>query len=167
MALPDECSGAKIGAVDRSRRWQADGVAAEPADLTDSFEFLWDYARQISHDPLPASQFRALVVLDHHEGINLGSLADLLGTTPPLASRLCDRLQAVGFVERALSKHSRRELSLHLSERGRAYLNRVRARRREHVAATLAALAPEAREALFAGLTAFRVAARRERGVHS
>ncbi|MFC5094414.1 MarR family winged helix-turn-helix transcriptional regulator [Amycolatopsis plumensis] len=153
--------------MDRSRRWQADAVAAEPADLSDSFEFLWDYARQVSDDSLPASQFRALVVLDHHEGINLSSLAGLLGTTPPLASRLCDRLQAAGFVERTLSKHSRRELSLRLSERGRAHLSRVRARRKKHIAAVLAALSPEAREALFAGLTAFRAAARRGRGVDS
>ncbi|MGK3206591.1 MarR family transcriptional regulator [Amycolatopsis sp. MEPSY49] len=152
--------------MDRSGRWQADGVATEPADLTDSFEFLWDYARQVSHEPFPASQFRALVVLDHHEGINLSALADLLGTTPPLASRLCDRLQAVGFVERTLSKHSRRELSLRLSERGRAHLNRVRARRREHIAGSRRAESRK-RAALFAGLTAFRVAARRERGIHS
>ncbi|WP_410596113.1 MarR family winged helix-turn-helix transcriptional regulator [Amycolatopsis sp. lyj-23] len=142
--------------MDRSRRGQADAVAAEPADLSDWFEFLWDYARQVSDDSLPASQFRALVVLDNHEGINLTSLAELLGTTPPLASRLCDRLQAAGFVERTLSKHSRRELSLRLSERGRAHLDRVRARRTKHIAAVLAALPPEAREALFAGLTAFR-----------
>ncbi|WP_410586318.1 MarR family winged helix-turn-helix transcriptional regulator [Amycolatopsis sp. lyj-23] len=153
--------------MDRSRRWQADGVAAEPADLTDSFEFLRDYARRISDDSLPASQFRALVVLDHHEGINLSSLAELLGTTPPLASRLCDRLQASGFVERTLSKHSGRELSLCLSDRGRAHLNRVRARRKKHIAEALAALPPETREALFAGLTAFHAAARRERRISS
>lgn len=153
--------------MDRSTRWQADAAAAEPADLVDSFGFLWDYARQVSEDSLPASQFRVLVVLDRHEGINLTSLAEQLGTTPPLASRLCDRLEAAGFVERTLSKHSRRELSLRLGERGRAHLNRVRARRKKHIATVLAALPPEAREALSAGLSAFRAAARRGRGVDS
>jgi DNA-binding MarR family transcriptional regulator len=86
-------------------------------------------------------------VLDRHEGIDLSALAELLGTTPPLASRHCNRLQAVGFLERTASQHSRSEVSLRLSDRGRAHLSRVHARRQEHVAAVLAAPSPEAGDA--------------------
>lgn len=90
------------------------------SQASELLEVLWGRA---STAPVSASQLRVLFILEHHEGINLRTLADSLGSTPPSTSRLCDRLQAVGFVERRTSAGSRRELELFLSRRGSAFLD--------------------------------------------
>jgi DNA-binding MarR family transcriptional regulator len=128
-------------------------VTAEAAEL---LEILWGRA---STAPVSASQLRVLFILEHDEGINLRTLADALGSTPPSTSRLCDRLQAVGFVERAPSATSRRELRLFLSPQGRTFLAELRARRERAVEAVLAQMPAAGREALVEGLAAFCAAA--------
>lgn len=87
------------------------------------------------------------------------ALGEALGSTPPATSRLCDRLEAAGLVERRLSAASRREIELYLSRPGRALLDEVRAAQVREVSLVLAAMDPEATEALHKGLAAFRDAA--------
>ncbi len=146
-------------AVDRSREQAApDGAAAE-STLAELFEAVFERGRDVSPRPLSVSQLRAVVALDHHDGVNLRELAEQLDSTPPLVSRLCDRLEAVGFLERLPSARSRRELTLRLSDRGRAYLRDLRARRRENVEALLAKMSPAGRAALAAGLREYRALA--------
>ncbi|MFE1292566.1 MarR family winged helix-turn-helix transcriptional regulator [Streptomyces sp. NPDC058751] len=128
-------------------------MTAEAAEL---LEILWGRA---STAPVSASQLRVLFILEHDEGINLRTLADALGSTPPSTSRLCDRLQAVGFVERAPSATSRRELRLFLSPRARTFLTELRARRESAVEAVLAQMPAAGRAALVEGLAAFCAAA--------
>ncbi|WP_233594973.1 MarR family winged helix-turn-helix transcriptional regulator [Amycolatopsis sp. WAC 04169] len=134
-------------------------VAAAVTETAELLEIMFERAREASPRPLSTSQVRAVVALDHHDGLNLRALADVLGSTPPLVSRLCDRLEAVGFLERLPSSASRREITLRLSDRGRAYLRDLRARRRESLQAVLAKLTPETRAALAKGLREFREAA--------
>ncbi|MER7859360.1 MULTISPECIES: MarR family transcriptional regulator [Amycolatopsis] len=134
-------------------------VAAAVTETAELLEIMFERAREASPRPLSTSQVRAVVALDHHDGLNLRALADVLGSTPPLVSRLCDRLEAVGFLERLPSSASRREITLRLSDRGRAYLRDLRARRRESLQAVLAKLTPETRAALATGLREFREAA--------
>lgn len=78
------------------------------------------------------SQLRVLYTLDREEGINLRMLAEALGSASPSVSRLCDRLQATGLVERAPSPVSRRELELRLTSHGKAYLVDLRMRRKRY-----------------------------------
>ncbi|CAL9497378.1 hypothetical protein SUDANB108_03375 [Streptomyces sp. enrichment culture] len=115
-------------------------------------EVLWGRA---STAPASASQLRVLLILEHHEGINLRTLADSLASTPPSTSRLCDRLQAAGFVERVASPVDRRELRLRLSSRGRAFLADLRVRREEALRAVLDQMPAAQRAALLQGLEAF------------
>lgn len=119
-------------------------------------EVLWGRA---STAPASASQLRVLLMLEHHEGINLGTLADSLASTPPSTSRLCDRLQAAGFVDRVVSPTDRREVRLRLSTRGRAFLADLRARRQKELQAVLAHMPAAKRVALLEGLEAFCTAA--------
>ena len=119
-------------------------------------EVLWGRA---STAPASASQLRVLFVLEHHDGINLRTLADHLASTPPSTSRLCDRLQAAGFVERVVSPANRREVRLHLSGRGRAFLVDLRARREQALRAVLDQMPAAKRTALTEGLDAFCEAA--------
>ncbi|SFJ38764.1 MarR family transcriptional regulator [Amycolatopsis regifaucium] len=134
-------------------------VAAAVAETAELLEIMFERAREASPRPLSTSQVRAVVALDHHDGLNLRALAELLGSTPPLVSRLCDRLEAVGFLERLPSSRSRRELMLRLSDRGKTYLRNLRDRRRESLQAALVKMSPEARAALATGLLAFQEAA--------
>ncbi|WP_307795755.1 MarR family transcriptional regulator [Amycolatopsis sp. 195334CR] len=150
--------------VNRSREQLSTDAAAAVTDLAELLEIMFEQAAEASARPLSTSQLRAVVALDRHDGLNLRALAELLGSTPPLVSRLCDRLQAVGFLERLPSSRSRRELTLRLSERGRAYLRDLRARRRESVQSVLAKMSPDARAALDTGLRGFHAAAAESAG---
>ncbi|MER7515519.1 MarR family transcriptional regulator [Streptomyces sp. NPDC126499] len=126
-------------------------------------EVVWGRA---STAPTSASQLRALHILEHHDGINLRTLAETLASTPPSTSRLCDRLQAAGFVERAMSPEDRREVRLHLSSRGRVFLADLRARREHELRKVLADMPAAKRTALLDGLEAFcRAAATQIHGV--
>ncbi|MGW0287805.1 MarR family winged helix-turn-helix transcriptional regulator [Streptomyces sp. NPDC003236] len=115
-------------------------------------EVLWGRA---STAPASPSQMRVLLMLEHQDGINLRTLADSLASTPPSTSRLCDRLVAAGFVERAISPADRREVRLHLSNRGRAFLDDLRARREKELRAVLERMPAVKRTALLEGLEAF------------
>lgn len=128
-------------------------MTSEAAEL---LEVLWGRA---STAPVSASQIRVLFVLEHNDGINLRTLADALGSTPPSTSRLCDRLEAVGFVERRAGTASRRELSLRLSRRGRSFLVDLRARRERALRSVVEQMPAARRTALLEGLEAFRAAA--------
>ncbi|EME60909.1 MarR family transcriptional regulator [Amycolatopsis decaplanina] len=144
--------------VDRSREQPTPDGTAAVFDLPGLVELVVERVQDVSPRPLSTGQLRAVVVLGHHDGLNLRTLAELLDSTPPLVSRLCDRLEAVGFLERLPSTRSRRELTLRLSERGRAYLRDIRARRRENVEAVLAKMTPAGRAALAAGLREYHAA---------
>ncbi|KDO07327.1 MarR family transcriptional regulator [Amycolatopsis mediterranei] len=148
-----------MDAVDRSREQPGPDGTAAVSDLARLLEAVVEGERDVSPRPLSVSQLRAVVALDRHDGVNLRQLAEQLGSTPPLVSRLCDRLEAVGFLERLPSARSRRELTLRLSDRGRAYLQDLRARRRDRVQALLAKMSPAGRSALAAGLQEYRALA--------
>ncbi|MFJ8539004.1 MarR family winged helix-turn-helix transcriptional regulator [Streptomyces sp. NPDC093591] len=136
-----------------------DEVAHRASEAAELLEVLWGRA---STAPVSASQIRVLFVLEHTDGINLRMLAEALGSTPPSTSRLCDRLQAVGFVERGPSASSRRELRLRLSRRGRSFLAGLRGRREAALWSVLEQMPVAKRTALLEGLEAFCAAASAE-----
>ncbi|MEU9984546.1 MarR family transcriptional regulator [Streptomyces sp. NPDC050856] len=139
-----------------------DGAARAVREVTDLLEVLWSDSRdKVPTAPVSSSQLKALYVLDHHEGINLRSLGEVLGSAPSSVSRMCDRLQALGFIERSPSSASRRELELRLTNRGAKYLAGLRARREAVLWEVVSAMTPSARRALVQGLSGFRRAADR------
>ncbi|MFE9751681.1 MarR family winged helix-turn-helix transcriptional regulator [Saccharothrix saharensis] len=143
--------------MNRIRRHRSsDEVLHVLTEVVEHLEVLWERSREVSPAPLSASQLRAMFVLDRGEGMNLRALTEALDSTPPSMSRLCDRLQAVGFLERVPSATSRREVVLRLSERGRTYLDGLRERRQEHLRGLIDVLPPDARAALVDGLTPLR-----------
>ena len=93
-----------------------------------------------TEDRITLVQYRALVMLDVKGERNMGSLADELGIHPSTATRLCDRLIANGYIERATSSRSRREVTLKLTEQGRALVRAETARRRRAIRAIVARL---------------------------
>jgi DNA-binding MarR family transcriptional regulator len=130
-------------------------VALEVADAVDGLANLWSVAAQGASLRLSPHQLRALRVLEAEPGLNLTTLAETMDIGPPTASRLCDRLEAAGLLERLLHPHRRREVQLVLTGRGRQVLKEVAARRSQALAAVLAAMEPGERAALRRGLRAF------------
>ncbi|MFD3513697.1 MarR family transcriptional regulator [Streptomyces sp. NPDC058657] len=122
-------------------------------------EVLWERGRDaVSSAPVSSSQLRVLHILERGDGINLRTLGEVLGAAPPSVSRLCDRLEALGYLKRSASTVSRREVELRLTGPGRTYLRDLRARREEVLVAAVAAMPAAAREALVYGLGEFRSA---------
>ncbi|MEU8887752.1 MarR family transcriptional regulator [Streptomyces sp. NPDC048442] len=135
-------------------------AAAEVAcDVIALLEVLWERGRDaVSPAPVSTSQLRVMHILERAEGINLRTLGDDLGAAPPSVSRLCDRLEVLGYVQRKASPVSRREVELRLTAPGHTYLRNLRARREEALVAAVTAMPPTAREALVHGLGEFRTA---------
>ncbi|RDG37150.1 MarR family winged helix-turn-helix transcriptional regulator [Streptomyces corynorhini] len=132
--------------------------AAQAArEVIELLEVLWERGRDaVSPAPVSTSQLRVLYVLERGDGINLRTLGTALGAAPSSASRLCDRLQALGFIERAPSEVNRRERQLRLTSRGESYLLDLRVRREEALLSAIATLPQATRRALTEGLTGFR-----------
>ncbi|GGY77072.1 MarR family winged helix-turn-helix transcriptional regulator [Streptomyces omiyaensis] len=140
-----------------SREPQQTAEAAR--ELIELLEVLWERGRDmVSATPVSASQLRVLYSLDREEGISLRTLGELLGSAPPSVSRMCDRLEALGFVRRLPSPVSRRQLELHLTVHGKAYLRGLRAQREEALLAVIAGMSPTSRKALLRGLAGFQEA---------
>ncbi|MET8948689.1 MarR family transcriptional regulator [Streptomyces sp. NPDC004542] len=132
-----------------------EAIAREIFDAVEHLTTLWALAAQEAALRLSLHQLRALRALETAPGVNLTALAQRLDIGMPTASRLCDRLEAAGLLERALHPHKRREVRLSLTAHGRHVLADVAARRGQALAAALAAMRPAERTALRRGLNAF------------
>lgn len=63
---------------------------------------------------LTRSQWQVLAYLARNEGIQQGALAELLELEPITLTRIVDKLQALGLVERRIHPRDRRVWQLHL-----------------------------------------------------
>jgi DNA-binding MarR family transcriptional regulator len=107
-------------------------------------------------------QHRVLVALDAEGDLSVGALAALLGVNPSNASRMCDRLERMGVVERIPSEEDGRTVTIHLTGDGRRIVEVVNGRRRDEIAEILGRMPRgEARRSV-AAMQAFADAARRE-----
>ncbi|MFD3699661.1 MarR family winged helix-turn-helix transcriptional regulator [Streptomyces sp. NPDC058646] len=137
-----------------------DQVALETCALLELLEVLWGRGNEAPDlGPISPSQLRALTVIEKWEGANLRDLGEALGSTPPSVSRLCDRLEAAGLLERSRGTTNRREVELRLSRRGHTVLANMRAWRSREVETVLSKLPAAHLGALAEGLHAFRTAA--------
>lgn len=108
---------------------------------------------------VPALQLRALHFIEASEPLTLTRLAAMLGVLPSSATRLCDRLQAGGLLNRRPGATDRREVDLLLTDSSRALLARLRHDRRADLARVLSGMTPDARTALLTGLREFTAVA--------
>ncbi|MFF9813231.1 MarR family winged helix-turn-helix transcriptional regulator [Streptomyces sp. NPDC014006] len=150
--------GSPGGDETRGSRDGVEAVAVEIADAVDSLTSLWSVAAQEAALRLSLHQLRALRALEAAPDVNLTALAEQLGIGPPTASRLCDRLEAAGLLQRSPHPHKRREVQLRLTGHGNRVLKDVAARRAQALGAALASMAPEERSALSRGLRAYLAA---------
>lgn len=139
----------------------ADDAAGAGSAVIELLEVLWEQGREaVPTHPVSPSQLRVLYSLDREAGMNLRRLGELLDSAPSSVSRLCDRLEAMGLVERTQSPVSRRELELNLTSKAERFLAELRTRREAALLAILDRMPAKARRELTKGLLAFRFAAR-------
>jgi DNA-binding MarR family transcriptional regulator len=132
-----------------------DAVAAdEVSQAVAKLVAMWSSALVQVAPQLSGHQFRALEAVDRDPGVNLTGLAEVLQVGAPACSRLCGRLEAAGLLERRSRPGNRREVLLAVTADGRQVVRAVGARRRHDLAASLARMAPEDRDALVGGLRA-------------
>ncbi len=144
-----------------TRAEAADADQLVTAVLTASRALVGVSARSLAEleETVTIPQFRTLVVLERHSGINLNGLADELGVNASTAMRMIDRLLAAGLVTRAENPNNRREVLLGLTAEGIKLVNDVTRRRRAEIAAIVTAMPAERRNELVAALHAFAEAA--------
>jgi DNA-binding MarR family transcriptional regulator len=105
------------------------------------------------------TQLRVLSLIISHPDANVNRLADLLDVVPSSASRLCDRLEAVGLVRRVADPRDRREVRLIPTAAAENLLRELKERRHQAVQAVLDRMPHRAQHELLLALAAFGRAA--------
>jgi DNA-binding MarR family transcriptional regulator len=131
--------------------------AVTDAVLTASRLLVAVSARSISAagDLITLPQFRPLVILQTRGPLKHAALAEYLGVNPSTATRMVDRLVAVGMVSREHNPASRREITLELTAEGARMVRQVTTRRRKEIAKIVAKMPETARSGLVEVLSAF------------
>ncbi len=72
------------------------------------------------------AQWRTLITVSRHEGINQGGLAELLEVEPITLCRMIDRLEEAGLVERRRDPDDRRAWRIFLAAKALPLLDQIR-----------------------------------------
>jgi DNA-binding MarR family transcriptional regulator len=89
----------------------------------------------------------------------VNGLAESLGVGPSSASRLCDRLEALGLLRRVADPRDRREVQVQVTAEAEQLLTEISRNRQRALEEVLARMPETARQELARSLTAFRIAA--------
>lgn len=136
-------------------RFRGDAVGPHVVDAVENLVALWFAAVEDVTPRLPARQVRALRIVRRRPELNLTALAERLDIGLPTASRMCDRLEAAGLLQRNVQPDDRREVRLVVTADGRRYLTDVTDRLSAYVATALDGLPAGQRTVLEEVLWAF------------
>lgn len=96
---------------------QAPMDVPEVSHVLELLENAWEQGRDIlSTAPVSTAQIRVMYIIEREPGINLSTLRRHLDVGAPSTTRLCDRLQAAGFLRRTPRPEDRRETQLQLTD---------------------------------------------------
>lgn len=126
--------------------------------VMEGLEQLWE--RESAADPsvvVSPSQLRVLRALERSPGLSLRELGEVIGSASSALSRLCARLEAMGFVRRLPSEQSGREIELYLTHHAVSYVLDLREQRERTLASVLESVPPAGAKSLVKGLAALRV----------
>ncbi|MFE2467603.1 MarR family winged helix-turn-helix transcriptional regulator [Streptomyces mirabilis] len=125
------------------------------SSITELLDVMWEHARHSITDttaPSSTSQLRLMYVVDREDGIRMRALCQRLASAPPTVTRMCDRLQAIGFLERMPCPGDGREITLQLTPTGKKHLHRIREQRDTMLHQAIDNMPPTERHALATGL---------------
>lgn len=87
-------------------------TARSVSDIAELLDVVYENARQAATaSSVSTTQLRLMFLLDRQPGIRMSALAQLLGAAAPSVTRLCDRLEATGFLRRHPGPGDGRELT--------------------------------------------------------
>jgi len=115
-----------------------------------------EFMRQVEHLGLTLAQWQTLAHLARNEGLKQAQLADILEIRPITLTRLIDRLQAAGLVERRADPDDRRAQRLFLTDTAQPLIEKLWAEAACVREKALAGLSREQREQLLDALTAMK-----------
>lgn len=144
--------------ADARRQGVSGETVRELRVVLEGLELLWE--REVAVDSpvvVSPSQLRVLYALEGAPGMNLRELGEAIGSAPSALSRLCARLEAMGFVRRLPSAQSGREIELHLTGHAEAYLAELREQRERALARVLDSVPAARFKVLAEGVTALRL----------
>ncbi|OKK17207.1 hypothetical protein AMK16_20110 [Streptomyces sp. CB00455] len=134
-------------------------VARSVRDTAELLDVLWERSRHATTAaPASTSQLRLMYLVDRRPGIRMRTVGRLLAAAAPSVTRMCDRLAAIGFLERQPCPTSGREITLRLTPAGESHLARIREHRDQILDQAIGSMTAEHRHALALGLAALRVA---------
>ncbi|MCY0945490.1 MarR family winged helix-turn-helix transcriptional regulator [Streptomyces antarcticus] len=131
-------------------------AARSVSDIAELLDVVYENARQSAASPVSTTQLRLMFLVDRQPGIRMRALAQLLAAAGPSVTRLCDRLEAAGFLRRHRCADDGREVTLRLTPAGERHLARIRETRERTLAQALDTMTPDSRQALASGLAALR-----------
>jgi DNA-binding MarR family transcriptional regulator len=134
-------------------------VAASIEAAAEALVDVLDAARSRHAGAVSPTQVRVLSIINTRPDTNVNRLAELLDVVPSSASRLCDRLEAVGLLRRSADQRDRREVRLVLTAAGRTVLRELCERRTLAVQAVLDRMPHRAQHDLLIALLHFGRAA--------
>jgi DNA-binding MarR family transcriptional regulator len=102
------------------------------------------------------AQWRTLKILERHEGLNQGQIAELLEVEPITCCRMIDRLEEAGLVERRRDPADRRAWRIYLTEKAGPVLAELHDIAGAMLEAALNGLDSAQRDALIASLNVVR-----------
>jgi DNA-binding MarR family transcriptional regulator len=130
-------------------------------DATPFLVGMWTEPHDTPGGHISSGQLRVLMAVAEHGTPTISGLATDLGLSTSSASRLCDRLEAAGWLAREPGYHDRRQIRVALTRHGQRLLADLAERRQQALAAVLKRMSRDDRAFLEVGLRAFQVAARR------
>jgi len=150
----------------RSKVGQVSNENQVASELTDAFvtasrALVGIAVRSIESAPtrVTVPQHRVLVLLGAEGGLTVGDIAEMAGVNQSNASRLCDRLQKLGLVQRRGAPEDGRVVRVSLTRAGKEVLDVVTEHRRREVAAVLDRVPARRAKSIIAALRTFNDAA--------
>jgi DNA-binding MarR family transcriptional regulator len=113
----------------------------------------WERTIEQLGGTVPATQLRALLIIDDSGPLRPGQLAMALGTSLSGASRLSDRMTAAGLLGPELAAGSPLEITLAITEAGQRLASWIRDRRRAVLTHELESMSADGHQALARGLS--------------
>lgn len=117
-------------------------------------------------DVVTVPQLRVMMMIETAGAVNLSAVAAGLQVSASNASRICDRLQKTGMVDRRDDPSDRRNVTLTLTSDGQTLINKVLRHRRTAIRRVLQQMTPRQRERVAAAMDEFAVAAGEPRSAH-
>jgi DNA-binding MarR family transcriptional regulator len=108
--------------------------------------------RKLQSLRLTQAQWRAIVHLSRNEGMTQVALADSLEIQPITLTRLIDRMESAGWVERRTHPLDRRAVQLYLTAQAQPILEQMHARASDTLSEALRGVSPRAQRQLVATL---------------